>query len=58
MAEHAWNEGHRVDWEGMKILKSVLEEKGLRSHLIKKSSRNSNLDCSLALSQTWFPYFE
>ena len=42
----------------MKILESVLEEKGPWSHLIKKSNRNSNLDCGLAFSQTRFPYFK
>ena len=25
---------------------------------IKKTSRNSNLDCGLVLNQTWFPYFD
>ena len=61
VAVHAWDEGHRVDWEGAKILESephYLKRRVLESIWIKKTSRNSNLDCGLVLNQTWLPYFE
>ena len=38
---HAWDEGHRVDWEGAKILESqrLPEEKCPRSHLDKEDQQ-------------------
>ena len=57
VAVHAWDEGHRVDWEGTKILES--EPHYLkRSHLDKEDQQE--LKCGLwpYFNQTWLPYFE
>ena len=54
MAVHAWDEGYRVDWEGAKILESeplYLKRRILEAIWVKKTSRNSNLDCGLVLNQ-------
>ena len=48
---HAWDEGHRVDWEGTKILESepyYLKRRILEAIWIRKISRNSNLGCGFA----------
>ena len=55
MVVHAWDEGHRVDWEGAKILESephYLKRRVLEAISIKKTSRSSNLDCAFVLNQT------
>ena len=61
VAVRAWGEGRRVDWEGAKILESephYLKRRVLEAIWIKKTNRNSNLDCGLVLNQTRLPYFK
>ena len=50
VAVHAWDEGHRVDWEGAKILESephYLKRRVVEAIWMKKTSRNWNLNCAL-----------
>ena len=54
MVLHLWDEGHRVDWEGMNILESephYLKRRVLEAICTRKTSRNSNLGHGLALTQ-------
>ena len=41
---HACDEGHRVDWEGTKILATILEEKSPRSHPDKEDQHSHILN--------------
>lgn len=62
VAEHAWDEGHAVDWKGVRILEceqNYWKRRTLKAIWIKKTGeRNSNLDCGLMLKQTWLAYIQ
>ena len=55
VAVHAWDEGHNVDWEGVKILECEQNywKRSLRvleAIQIKKAEKNSSLDCGPSTS--------
>ena len=61
VAVHAWDEEHRMDWEGAKSLEykpNYWKRRVLEAIWIKKTSINSNLDCGLTLNQTWLAYID
>lgn len=52
---HAWDEGHTVDWKGVKHMygQNYWKRRVLVAIWIKE---NSNLDCELILNLTWISY--
>ena len=54
---HACDEGHKVDWEGTKILATILE-KSPRSHLDKEDQQKLKSGWWPCQNKTWLPYFE
>ena len=56
IAVHAWDMGHRPDWEAAEI--SEVEPRYLRRRVleaiwIKNTLRVCNLDCGMAISEAW-----
>ena len=57
VAVHAWDEGHRVNWTGAKIVETHLwKRKTLEAIHIQTQPHVSNLDCGLSLNDVWLPF--
>ena len=51
---HAWDEEHRVEWEGVRILEqSYWKRRVLEANWIKKSNKNWNFNFNLVSNHTW-----
>ena len=60
VAVHAWNEGHRVNWEGVEVLEceqNYRKRRTLEAIWIKKTKK-SNLDCGMMLNQIWSTHID
>ena len=61
VAVHAWNEGHTVNWEGVEVLEceqNYCKRRTLEANWIKKTKKNSNLDCGMMLNQIWLAHID
>ena len=61
VAVHAWNEGHRVNWVGVGVLEcehNYWKRRTLEAIWIKKTKKNSNLDCGMMLNQLWLTHID
>ena len=61
IAVHAWDEAHRVDWEGAKIREieqQLWKRKALEAVHIHTQPTASSLDRGMALSDVWLPFIK
>ncbi len=60
-AVHAWDTGHKVNWDGTEVLKqysNYWKRRTIEAIWIHISKHNSNLDCGLTLNQMWLAHLE
>ena len=61
IAVHAWDEDHRIDWEGANIKEAeqqLWKRKALEAVHIHMQPNTNNLDRGLILSDVWLPFMK
>ena len=61
IAVHAWDEDHRIDWEGANIKEveqQLWKRKALEAVHIHMQPNTNNLDRGLILSDVWLPFMK
>ena len=61
IAVHAWDEDHRIDWEGINIKEveqQLWKRKALEAVHIHMQPNSNNLDRGLILSDVWLPFMK